>query len=178
MGFMTLHGGALRDREFATSRAGLASTATGSAATGAATTATSTAATPASYTVPTAIAHSTTTSMINPSIMYMRNPFIGNWFIGAPEPRSSFALPVLISMDPTPTDATLFEEPADPSKKHYLTKFKIAVQGSGGGQQENVSFAADANGFTLTVQLADATDAMIAANNARIAPSTSRYMLT
>src|SRR5262249_4393832 len=69
-------------------------------------------------------------------------------------------------------------EPADPSKKHYLTKFKIAVQGSGGGQQENVSFAADANGFTLTVQLADATDATIAANNARIAPSTSRYMLT
>lgn len=124
-----------------------------------------------------AVAHSTTLSTVNPNVMYLRNPFIGDWFIGSPLPRTSFALPTLISMDAAPTDATLFQEPADPAKLHYLTKFKIAVQGSGGAQADQVSFAADANGFTLTVQLADVTDASIAATNARITPGTSRYML-
>jgi hypothetical protein len=128
--------------------------------------------------VPTAVAHSPTQAMANPGILYMRNPILGGWSQGRPLPRTSFALPVLISPDAPPTESTLFEDPQDPSKKHYLPKYAIATVGSGGGQAYSVSFAANSDGFVLTVQLTDVTDASLATNDARIDATTTRYVLT
>jgi hypothetical protein len=128
--------------------------------------------------VPTAVAHSPTLAMANPGILYMRSPLLGRWSQGSPLPRTSFALPVLISPDAAPTDTTLFEDPQDPSKKHYLPKYAIATVGSGGGQTYSISFAANSDGFVLTVQLTDVTDASLTTNDARIDATTTRYVLT
>lgn len=128
--------------------------------------------------VSTAVAHSPTMTLANPGLLYMRNPAFIGWSAGRPQPRSSFSLPALISPDAIPTDGTLFEDPADPSHKHYLAKYAIATVGSGGSTAYSVSFAANSAGFLLTVQLADVTDASIVGSDARIDPTTARYLLT
>jgi hypothetical protein len=129
------------------------------------------------YTPPLTVAHSPTIALANPAILQMRNPAFGVWSLGRPLPRSSFSLPVLISPDAAPKDSTLFEDPADPSKKYYLTRYAIATQGSGGAQTYSISFAAAADGFDLTVNLADSTDPAVAAGDTRIDATTTRYFL-
>ncbi|HEY3675062.1 MAG TPA: hypothetical protein VGK84_03645 [Candidatus Tumulicola sp.] len=128
-------------------------------------------------TVPLTIVRSPTMTMANPSALYLRNPILGSWMLGRPQPRGSFALPVLVSPDPAPTDATLFEEPADPTKKHYLPKYALATTGSGGASGYSVSFAANSDGFVLTVGLTDVTNPTMVTTDVRIDPAT-RYLLT
>jgi hypothetical protein len=55
-------------------------------------------------------------------------------------PRNSFTLPVLISPTASPTDQTLFEEPQDGTKKHYLPRYGIAATASGGSPVKWVVF--------------------------------------
>ena len=81
----------------------------------------------ATTTVPLTIERSPTMTMANPNALYFRNPVLASWTLGRPEPRSSFSLPVLISPNASPTDAMLFEEPADATKKHYLPKDRKSV---------------------------------------------------
>ncbi len=126
---------------------------------------------------PTAVATSATRSTFNPSLIYMRNPSFG-WFLGTPQPRSGFALPTLISPVAPPVDSTLFEEPQDATKKHYLQQYAVATRGSGGSSQRWVTFAPTAAGFTLMVHLADVSPTTLAQGNAAIVPSATRYMLT
>ena len=128
--------------------------------------------------IATAVAHSPTMTTVNPALLYMHRPVLGGWALGRPMPRSGFSLPVLIAPNDAPSDSTLFESPGDPSSKHYLSKYAIATVGSGGAQSYSVSFSANADGFVLTVQLADVTDATIAGSNAPIDPTTTRYLLT
>jgi hypothetical protein len=128
-------------------------------------------------TVPLTIDRSPTMTMANPSALYLRNPILASWTLGRPQPRSSFALPVLVSPDAAPTDATVFEEPADATQKHYLPKYVLATVGSGGASSYNVSFAANSDGFVLTVQLSDVTDPAIVSSDVRI-DAAARYLLT
>lgn len=111
---------------------------------------------------------------VNPAMMQFRNPAFGRWWpVIAPQPRSSFSLPTLISPDTTPTDATLFEEPQDGSLQHYLPIYALATQGSGGSLSKWVSFAPTAQGFALTVHLAVEG----AARGGTAIEPTTRYML-
>ncbi len=128
--------------------------------------------------VSTAVAHSPTRSMANPALLYMRNPAFVGWQLGRPLPRSNFSLPTLIAPDATPKADTLFEDPADATKKHFLAKYAIATIGSGGAQSYNVSFVANTDGFVLTVGLADVTDPSLVSSALRIDPTTTRYLLT
>lgn len=127
--------------------------------------------------IPTTVATSPTRMTFNPAFIYMRNPSFG-WFLGAPQQRGSFALPTLISPVAPPVDSTLFEEPQDATKKHYLPQYAIATRGSGGSTQRWVTFAPAAAGFTLTVHLADASPVSLAQGNTAIVPSATRYLLT
>ncbi|HEY6326653.1 MAG TPA: hypothetical protein VIW73_09115 [Candidatus Cybelea sp.] len=130
------------------------------------------------YSPPQAVLHSPTVSAVNPAILYMRNPAFGQWTLGDASPRSSFALPVLISPVAPPLDTTLFEDPANANNKYYLSRYAIATQGAGGAQSICVTFAAGADGYDLTVQLADTTDSGVSAGGTRIDPATTRYFLT
>ena len=131
-----------------------------------------------SVAVPSTLRSSVSQSTINPTMISWRNPVIGGWSFGKPQPRSSFSLPTLISPVATPSDQTLFEEPQNAAKKHYLPQYGIATRGSGGSMVKWVSFAPTAQGFVLTVHLADVTPASLSTNNTAIAPNTTRYMLT
>lgn len=128
--------------------------------------------------MPTAVRSSVTQSTINPALIYIRNPVLGGWQFGRPQPRSAFSLPTLISPVSSPTDQTLFEEPQDPSKKHYIPQYAIATRGSGGAMVRWVSFAPTAQGFVLTVHLSDTTSASLSTNNTAVKPNSTRYMLT
>ena len=124
-------------------------------------------------TVPASVTHLT----VNPALLYMRNPSFG-WFLGAPQPRTGFALPTLISPVAPPVDQTLFQEPQDATKLHYLQQYAIATRGSGGSSQRWVTFAPAPAGFTLTVHLADVSPPALAQGNTPIVPTANRYMLT
>ena len=136
-------------------------------------------ATPArSLVMPATVRSSVSQSTINPALIYLRNPIVGGWQFGRPQPRSAFSLPTLISPVTNPTDQTLFEEPQDATKKHYLPQYGIATRGSGGSMVKWVSFAPTAQGFVLTVHLADVTSPSLSTNNTPATPNSTRYMLT
>jgi hypothetical protein len=126
---------------------------------------------------PTTVATSPARTTFNPAFIYMRNPSFG-WFLGTPQPRSGFALPTLISPVAPPVDSTLFEEPQDATKKHYLVQYAIATRGSGASSQRWVTFAPTSGSFTLTVHLIDASPTALAQGNAAIVPGATRYLLT
>jgi hypothetical protein len=56
---------------------------------------------------------------VNPAMLHFVNP-VFMVPIAPPRPRSAFALPSLISPTPAPNDQTLFQEPQDAGKTHYL----------------------------------------------------------
>jgi hypothetical protein len=128
--------------------------------------------------VPTSVRNSVTQSTINPVLIYLQNPVLGGWQFGKPKPRSAFSLPTLISEVTSPNDKTLFEEPQDATKKHYIPQYAIATRGTGGGMVKWVSFAPTAQGFVLSVHLSDTTSASLSANNTAVKPNSIRYMLT
>lgn len=134
--------------------------------------------TPSPVARPIAVQNSLTVAMINPEILHFQNPrFVEFGGVAQGSPRQSFALPVLISPTASPTDQTLFEEPQDPTKKHYLPSYGIAATASGGGPVKWVSLAPSANGFQLIVHLAEVTDPLVAKNNLRV-DAPARYLLT
>lgn len=116
--------------------------------------------------------------MINPAILHLQNPQLAG-FGGASQgtPRSGFQLPVLISPSASPTDQTLFEEPQDATKKHYLPRYDIAAVSGGAGMVKWVSLEPSQNGFQLIVHLAEVTDPSVVTGNIR-QDATTRYLLT
>jgi hypothetical protein len=128
--------------------------------------------------VPIAVRKSMYVATVNPAILHFQNPSLGGF--GRPSqgsPRSGFALPVLISPTPTPTDQTLFEEPLDPTKKHYLPLYGTATTAGGSGSVKWVSLEPSGQQFQLTVHLADVTNPSVTASNIR-QDATARYLLT
>ncbi len=110
----------------------------------------------------------------NPNLIHWINPIFNLWAM--PRPRTQFALPQLISPVPVPTDQTLFEEPQDATKKHYLPGFAIATTGSGIQVMQWVSLEPTGNTFQLVVHLAPTTAPALATGHVRIDAPT-RYML-
>ena len=128
--------------------------------------------------VPIAVRKSMYVATVNPAILLFQNPLLGRF--GRPyrgSPRDGFALPVLISPTTTPTDQTLFEEPLDGTKKHYLPLYGIATTPGGSGSVKWVSLEPSGQQFQLTVHLADVTDPSVTASNIR-QDATARYLLT
>ena len=88
---------------------------------------------PSAVAHPIAIQRSTNVAMINPAIIHLQNPQFSGFGGGVQGlPRQIFTLPVVISPTASPTDQTLFEEPQDGTKKHYLPRYGIAATASGG----------------------------------------------
>jgi hypothetical protein len=128
--------------------------------------------------VPIAVRKSMYVATVNPEILHFQNPLLG--VFGRPSqgsPRSAFALPVLISPTPTATDQTLFEEPLDSTKKHYLPLYGIATTPGGSSSVKWVSLEPSDQEFQLTVHLADVTDPSVTASNIR-QDATARYLLS
>ena len=121
------------------------------------------------------VQRSSAEATVNPAMLQWRNPVFGGWQLYQPKPRSSFALPTLISPVNPPVDTTLFQEPQDASLLHNLPGYTIATQGSGGSLTKWVSFAPSAQGFTLIVNLAQTP---APGNATPIVPTAGRYMLT
>jgi hypothetical protein len=133
---------------------------------------------PSAVAHPIAIQRSTNVAMINPAIIHLQNPPFGGFGGGVQGlPRQIFTLPVLISPTASPTDQTLFEEPQDGTKKHYLPRYGIAATASGGSHVKWVSFEPSTNGFKLIVHLAEVTDASVVTGNLR-QDDAARYLLT
>ncbi len=104
--------------------------------------------------------------------LVFRNPSLGILWWNQPKPRSSFALPTLISPTATPNDQTLFDEPQPGGQQHYLPAYALATTGSGNQTQFAVSLAPSSSGYLLTVKLADVTPMNILSNNTREVPAT------
>jgi hypothetical protein len=93
-------------------------------------------------------------------------------------PRSRFALPTLISPVPIPNSATLFEEPQDGTKKHYLQQYAIAIQGSPEQPLYGVSLSPTAPNFTLTVNLSAVPLDGVTAGATPVTPTSVSYLLS
>jgi hypothetical protein len=140
----------------------------------------SSAAAPVSHTVAAPVAApmvAATPFRIANSQVIFRNPSMGILFWNFPKPRSSFALPTLISPTATPNDQTLFDEPQGGGQQHYLPAYALATTGSGNQTQFAVSLAASSSGYVLTVKLTDVTPMNLVSNHVREVPATL-YMLT
>jgi hypothetical protein len=125
-----------------------------------------------------AVQNSFAVARIDPAILHLQNPDLAGFGDNAQgSPRTSFTLPVLISPVASPADRTLFEEPQDGTKKHYLPVFGIAATQSEGGPVKWVSFEPKGTGYQLTVHLTDVTDPSVAAPNSR-QDASARYLLT
>lgn len=90
------------------------------------------------------------------------------------QPRGSFHLPTLISPVAAPNDGTLFEEPQDGSKKHYLPTYTIATAADG---SYHVSLEPIGKAYQLVVHLAENTKPEHAIG-VRIDDAPTRYWLT
>ncbi len=88
-------------------------------------------------------------------------------------PLSSFQPPVLFSPVDSPNDQTIFQDPGDASKKHYLPVYSVAETDDAGERVIWVSLAPAGTKFELTVHLADSTPAAMAAGNTPIAAESS-----
>ncbi|MGH9563971.1 MAG: hypothetical protein ACRD3S_21170 [Terracidiphilus sp.] len=147
-----------------------------------------TVAAPVAHTVAAPVAHTVAAPVTTPMVamtplriannqMVFRNPSLGILFWNLPKPRSSFALPTLISPTATPNDQTLFDEPQPGGQQHYLPAYALATTGSGNQTQFAVSLAASSSGYLLTVKFNDVTPMNILSNHVREMPATL-YMLT
>lgn len=135
------------------------------------------AAAPAPVSRPIVIQNAVAMARIDPEILHLQNPTIAG-FEGDSQgsPRSSFAIPVLISPTASPTIETLFEEPQDGTKKHYLPRYGIAAAQSEGRPVKWVSFEPSGGKYQLTVHLNDVTDSSVATGNLR-QDAPARYLL-
>jgi len=84
------------------------------------------------------------------------NPIIAGGIVGIPietigVPRNQVTIP--ISPTPDVTDQTLFEEPADASKKLYLPCYRLAEETVSGQRQYRAVFERSADGWVLTLNL-------------------------
>lgn len=132
----------------------------------------------ASVAVPRTIQSSVTMATVNPQILRLQPQLIGMAGDAGGAPRASFQLPTLISPTASPTDMTLFEEPQDPTKKHYLPQYAIAVTTDGIRPLKWVSLEPNGAAYRLIVHLADVTSTAIAQPNIKQSAATTRYTLT
>lgn len=111
-------------------------------------------------------------------LIYFRSPALGGLFLFLPRPRSSFALPVLISPTATPSDQTLFDEPQTGGQQHYLPAYGLATTKMGNlPAQFAVSLATSGSGHLLTVKLNNVTDLNVVSNRKAELPATL-YLLS
>ena len=128
--------------------------------------------------VPVAVHNSPSVATINPAILHWQNPQLGGFVAGAQgAARTTFQLPTLISPTASPTDQTLFEEPQDATKKHYLPGYAVAATAGAAGPAKWVSLEPAASGYQLIVHLAESTPAALATGNTR-QDATTRFLLT
>ena len=127
--------------------------------------------------MPIAVRKSIDVATINTNLVQFKNPGFVFGVYSQGSPRNAFALPVLISPTATATDQTLFEEPLDPTKIHYLPRYGIAVTAGPAGPVKWVYLEPVGQQFQLTVNLADITDPAIVAGSIR-QDATTRYFLT
>jgi hypothetical protein len=113
---------------------------------------------------------------VNPAVLHWMNPILYTR-IGLPQARNAFSLPTLISPVATPTDQTLFEEPQDATKKHYLPGYGIATTGSGTQLVQWVSLEPVGNSYQLIVHLKESSAPSLSSGNIRTDAPT-RYLLT
>src|SRR5262249_12061931 len=140
-----------------------------------------TAVTPAPATsvpVPRTIQSSVTLATVNPAILRIQPQLMGMAGDASGEPRASFQLPTLISPAAAPNDATLFEEPQDSAKKHYLPQYAIATTNDGVRSLKWVSLEPNGAAYRLVVHLADVTSAAVAQPNIKQSAGTTRYTLS
>ncbi|HTB23095.1 MAG TPA: hypothetical protein VK914_10355 [bacterium] len=114
---------------------------------------------------------------LSPPSLVFRSPALGGLFFNLPKPRSSFALPTLISPTATPNDQTLFDEPQSGGPQHYLPSYALATTGSGGQTQFAVSLSDSGQGYLLTVHLAESGPTGAQAGMVAEAPPTA-YLLS
>jgi hypothetical protein len=127
--------------------------------------------------IPIAVRKSIDVATINTDLVRFKNPGFVFGVYSQGSPRTAFNLPILISPTATATDQTLFEEPLDPTKIHYLPRYGIAVTAGPAGPAKWVCLEPVGQQFQLTVHLADVTDPAIVASNIR-QDATTRYLLT
>jgi hypothetical protein len=132
---------------------------------------------PRAVVLPAAVQKSVTVATVNPAILHLQDPQFRPVFIPPGQPRSSFSLPTLITPSAAPTDQTLFEEPQDPTRKHFLPHYSLATTASPQGPTKWVSLEPAATGFQLVVHLKDDTDSALAQGNSAL-PAAARYLLT
>ena len=111
---------------------------------------------------------------VNPLAARLINPSFAFATQAAAQPRETFSMPALISPVAAPTGETLFEEPRDPTKKHYLPAYSIATTPDG---RSEILLQPIGKAFQLIVQLSETTTAVVSKSNVRIDAPT-RYMLT
>lgn len=110
------------------------------------------------------VVRSATVATVNPAIMHMQVAKFRPILVTPATPRDSVTLPTLISPTPSPTDATLFQEPEDPARRHFLPVYGIAATSGSTGSQKWVSLSASDHGFELDIHLTETTSTEIASN--------------
>ena len=124
-----------------------------------------------------AVQKSATVATVNPAIVHLQNPQFTPIAVPRGQPRSSFHAPTLVSPLPTPTDNTLFEDPQNPSTRHFLPRYVIAAVAGSQGRMKWVSLEPAAAGFQLIAHLADSTAPALAQGNTPLTVA-ARYLLT
>ncbi|MBA3810274.1 MAG: hypothetical protein H0X27_01265 [Caulobacteraceae bacterium] len=125
---------------------------------------------------PMAILRSKTVATPNFAVAHFQNALLWPIFQVA-LPRDRISLPTLISPVAAPTDRTLFEEPADAGRRHYLPAYALAATAGASGPVKWVAFKATDTGSELDAHLAETTDPAIAGADTRIDADT-RYFIT
>jgi hypothetical protein len=127
--------------------------------------------------IPLVVNRATNVATIDMAYIHLQNPN----FRPPPLPgqiRATFDLPTLVSPAAVATLDMLFEAPRDPAKRFFLSHYGIAVAPGTGPRAQWVTLESTANGCRLTVHLADITPPTLSSGNARVTPSTVRYLIT
>jgi hypothetical protein len=178
-GVLMLHPRAFTLAQAAVSR-GLAATSTTPAVATPATTAPAAAAAMrfrAAVPIQTMLLRSATEATPNAAYLHLRNPDLRPIFIPHGQARGTFALPTLISPVAPPVDTTVFEEPLDSSKTHYLPLYALAATTGPSGRVKWVSLSSTDAGFELDVHLSEVPNPSARPDGARI-DADARYFIT
>jgi hypothetical protein len=128
--------------------------------------------------VETAVRSAVNLATVNAASIHMLNPqVIGFVPIPLGQPRGAFSLPTLISPTISPAEQTLFEEPRDPAKKHYLPRYDLATIQGASRLLKSVVLRPSQNACELVVNLTEVTTPASSAGNIR-QDAAARYFLT
>ena len=128
--------------------------------------------------IPTVVRPAVNLATVNVASLHLLNPqVIGFGAIAPGQPRASFRLPTLISPTIAPTEGTLFEDPQDQTKKHYLPRYDLATKPGASRLLKSVVLKPSQNNCELVVDLIDITAPAVANGHIRQDAST-RYFVT